>query len=315
MQATKPVPVADRARPTGAPFIPDHVTCNNCGADDAKVLFRAGEAQWQQIVQCNRCALIYASPRAQEPADVLLARKVGSELSDAEKLYIKQRVEKEQLQVRDYSKSRASLNALYPQRGTLLEIGSGFGYLVAAFKSDGWTVIGIDPDGHACEHARNVNHVDARTGTLESVHIPDQSIDVVVMNHVIEHVPDPIAMLKDINRVLKPGGRFVMETPCYDTLMFKLLGRRERSLSCNGHITFYTAASLKAAYEAAGFRLVEFLRVGRSLTLNRLAYNVGVMSKSPAVKRSLESLTRVLGLNHVTLYLNTHDMQRVLLQK
>lgn len=291
------------------------VMCNNCGEDDTKVMFRAGEAQRHQIVKCKRCGLIYANPRVEEPVDVLLARKVGAELSETEKLYTRQRVEKEQLQIRDYSKSRATLNALNPDRGVLLEIGSGFGYLIAAFKSDGWTVVGIDPDGHACEHARDMNHVDARTGTLASVAIDSHSVDVVVMNHVIEHVPDPIALLKDISRILKPGGRLVMETPCYDTLMFKLLGRRERSLSCNGHIYFYTADSLKRAYESAGFQLVQFRHVGRSLTMNRLAYNIGVISKNASLKNFLEIMTRKLGLNHTALYINTHDMQRVVLQK
>ena len=64
------------------------------------------------------------------------------------------------------------------------------------------------------------------------------------------------------------------------TLMFKLLGRRERSLNSEGHIYFFTTPTLQNLCKAAGFRLVELDYVGRSLTLDRLMWNMGVISKS-----------------------------------
>ena len=67
------------------------------------------------------------------------------------------------------------------------------------------------------------------------------------MLHVIEHVPDPVGTLREIWRILKPGGHLILETPRYDTAMFWLLGRRERSLSCDGHIFFFTNESLRRA--------------------------------------------------------------------
>jgi len=136
-----------------------------------------------------------------------------------------------------------------------------------------------------------------------------------LMMHVIEHVPDPLDTLKEILRVLRPGGVLVMETPCYDTLMFKLLGRRERSLSCEGHIYFFTAPTLKALSEKAGFRLIRTDRVGRSLTLSRLLYNLGVVSKSRRVQRALEWMSTKLGLDRLSMTLNLRDMQRLYLEK
>jgi 2-polyprenyl-3-methyl-5-hydroxy-6-metoxy-1,4-benzoquinol methylase len=288
------------------------VACNSCASSDTTVLFRAGEAQSHQIVRCNKCGLMYASPRPEPPQHVTLAERT---VTETEKLLIKGRIEKEKLQVRDYRETREMLNKRFPGRGNLLEIGSGYGYLLSAFERDGWSVKGVDPDYFACDVARENNKVDVFSGILQDMDLPEESMDVVIMNHVIEHIPDPLALISDIRKILRPGGVLVMETPCYDTLMFKLLGRRERSLSCDGHIYFFTTASLKALSEAAGFRQLKTSRVGRSLTFNRLAYNLGVISKSKTIERWLQSVTRALHLHKVYVYLNMRDMQRIYLEK
>ena len=259
---------------------------------------------------------MYASPRPARAAHTALTERSEADLrKDRVGAISVQRREKETLQICDYADTRRQLKALYPARGRLLEIGSGYGFLVAAFQKDGWDAVGVDPDSHASAYARLNNGVAAITGTLADANIADGSLDVVIMNHVIEHVPDPLGMLKEIHRVLKPNGHLVMETPVYDSLTYRLLGRRERSLSCSGHIYFFTTKSLERSFRLAGFELVRRRRVGRSLTLNRLAYNLGVMTKSDQVKRGLEAITRSLGLNRVSFRVNMRDMERVCVQK
>jgi SAM-dependent methyltransferase len=288
------------------------IPCILCGIDDATVVFGPGVAQISQIVRCNRCGLMYASPRAKDPDHVEVASydpDWGSASHDPQKH------EKERLQVRDYARTRALLNRLYPERGKLLEIGSSLGFLLAEFKRDGWDVLGVEPRAFACTYTRETHGIEAINGILEDAGIPDESFDVVLLNHVIEHMDDPLRSLREINRVLKPSGHFVMETPRYDTLMFKLLGRRERSINCEGHIYFFTTETLRKLYEAAGFRSVALDYVGRSLTLDRLMWNVGVMSKSEGVKRMVSRVSRGLKLQNVALYVNLRDMQRVCIQK
>ena len=194
--------------------------------------------------------------------------------------FMPQRFTKEQIQVGDYAKTRMLINRLYPGRGKLLEVGSSFGFLLAEFKKDGWDVMGVEPYGAGCRFSDETHGIKVIHGILEEADIADETFDVVLLNHVIEHLDDPLATLRKINRVLKMNGHFVVETPRYDTLMYKLLGRRERSLSCNGHIYFFTTDTLKKLYEAAGFREVKLAYTGRSLTADRLAWNIGVMSKS-----------------------------------
>jgi len=194
-------------------------------------------------------------------------------------------------------------------------VGSSLGFLLDAFRRDGWDVLGIDPDRAACRHATERLGIATRNSTLERAELPSESVDAVVALHVIEHVPDPAGTLREIRRVLKPGGHLVLETPRYDSLMFRLLGRRERSVSCDGHIFFFTVETLRKGYTAAGFELERLEFPPRSLTLDRLAHNVGVMSKSPSVQRAVRALSRGRLFHRVKLTMNVRDMQRVCLKK
>jgi SAM-dependent methyltransferase len=293
--------------------MPDPVPCNLCGVDDATVVFAPGVAQLSQIVRCNRCGLMYASPRAKLPDHLEIANWTDPDWDAIAKN--PRRFEKEQLQVRDYARTRTMLNELYPKRGHLLEVGSGYGFLLAEFKKDGWDVMGVEPDPYGCRYASEQLGVSSKNSILEHAGISDQAFDVVLLNHVIEHLDDPLGLLREINRVLKPEGHLVIETPRYDSLMFKLLGRRERSVNCNGHIYFFTTDSLHKLYRAAGFELVDLGYVGRSLTVDRLLWNAGVVSKSERVQRGLDRLSRGLRLNKLRLHLNLRDMQRVCVQK
>ena len=290
------------------------VSCNFCGADDAEILFEAGTAQLNRIVRCRHCSLMYSNPRIR-PADQELIKDYDPGVTSNAAEYNNCRYHKEEMQVRDYVRTRRYLGRLYPQRGRLMEIGCGMGFLLKTFSKDGWDVVGVEPDRGFCQFIEQHHGLKALPTILEDSDIPEASVDVVVFLHVIEHLPDPLSTLRAIHRVLKPGGHLVIETPRYDSLMFKLLGRRERSLSCNGHIYFFTTETLRKLYEKAGFRAGQLRYVGRSLSLERLAWNIGVMSKSQKVKRALGNLSKLLKLQNVHLHLNMRDMQRVVVQK
>jgi 2-polyprenyl-3-methyl-5-hydroxy-6-metoxy-1,4-benzoquinol methylase len=297
-----------------APSPSRNVPCNHCQADDFRVVFAAGVAQVNRIVRCNRCGLMYANPRRSADLDELEAAPPDAEGAPfAERN--PQRFEKEQVQLRDHRRTRAFLARAHPGRGRLLELGSSLGFLLDAFRRDGWDVLGVDPDRAACRHASERLGLRTEGTTLERAALPSGAFDAVVALHVIEHVPDPVGTLREIHRILRPGGHLVLETPRYDSLMFRLLRHRERSVSCDGHIFFFTVETLRDGYRAAGFELERLEFPPRSLTLDRLAYNLAVMSKSEGVKRAARRLSDLPLAHGVRLTLNARDMQRVYLRK
>ena len=290
------------------------IDCNLCGSDETDVVFEAGIAQASRVVKCRQCGLMYASPRA-KPPDQDEIRDYDPEFTRKTREHSRDRYDKEEYQVRDYEDTRAYLRKAYPKRGRLLEIGCSMGFLLAKFRDDGWEAEGIEPNRGYCDFIGEYHGIKASSAILEEADVPSDSFDVVVMLHVIEHVPDPLSTLKEIFRVLKPGGTLILETPRYDSLMFKLLRHRERSVSCDGHIYFFTTETLSRLSREAGFKL-EFIRyVGRSLNLARLLWNLGVMSKSLIAQRAIGKLSGALRLSSVHLHLNMRDMQRAVFRK
>jgi len=297
----------------------ESVACNLCGSDDPEVLFPAGLAQRNRIVRCRQCGLMYASPRHK------LVDSKDYERFEAEGLLLdvdanrdhpfRWRYDKERFQRQDYDEVKRFLNGSHPQRGRLLEVGCSMGQLLDYFREDGWTVQGVDPWKEAALFTAKKMGIPCSPTTLEGAKLLGNSLDVLVMLHVIEHVENPAGTMKEVFRVLKPGGYAVIETPRYDTLMFRLFGRRERSLSCDGHIYFFTAESLQRLCENAGFELVRREYNGRSLSVHRSLWNIAVMTKSKALRHGVESMGTSTGLDRLRLYVNLRDMQRVVVRK
>lgn len=96
--------------------------------------------------------------------------------------------------------------------GTVLDVGSGLGVFPARMSAEGWRVTALDPDERAVEHTRSVVGVDAVcVDFFEANELG--SFDLVTLNKVLEHVPDPVAMLARTRDFLAPGGTVYVEVP------------------------------------------------------------------------------------------------------
>ena len=298
-------PAETRGKLSAARF----VDCILCGADDFTVVFPKGYAQLHRIVRCNQCGHMYANP--QELVDCERVRTDDHPRFFDEKSG-GQYFQKQQVQLPDNERSLRVLNQLFPQRGRLLEIGSFCGVFLNRSRANGWEVMGLEPDPGPANYSRRKYGLEITEKLLPNPSLPDKYFDTVVMLHVIEHMPDPSVDIQDIHRVLAPGGVLVVETPRFDSLMFKLFGRRERSLSnCNGHVHFFTVPGLRRLLEKNGFEVIRVELVGRTLTLDRLLYNVGLMVRYAWFRAGLAKLSTVLHMDRFRVHVNVHDMQRI----
>jgi 2-polyprenyl-3-methyl-5-hydroxy-6-metoxy-1,4-benzoquinol methylase len=140
--------------------------------------------------------------------------------------------------------------------GRLLDIGCGNGRPMQRFVAAGWTATGIDFDADAVAAARSAG-LDARVGALKEQALPDAHFDVILMSHVIEHLPDPLAELIECRRILKPSGSIVIATPNAHGLGHLAFRRHWLGLDPPRHLQIFTPEALTRLLAMSGFRPVQ----------------------------------------------------------
>ena len=141
---------------------------------------------------------------------------------------------------------------------SLLDVGSGLGVFPYKMKEAGWDCTALDPDMRSVQHAREVVGVKAILCDFMLVEEIGQ-FDVITFNKVLEHVPDPVAMLAKSAKHLRDGGFVYVELPDGEEAMLDGPGREEFFID---HPHVFSATSLALLAKRAGFsvNLIERLR-------------------------------------------------------
>lgn len=139
--------------------------------------------------------------------------------------------------------------------GRLLDVGCGNGGFLALARQAGWDVEGLDFDAGAVLAARSRGLM-VHEGGIDVLDGRDACFDVITLCHVIEHVPDPCAMLRRLHALLKPGGMLWLDTPNLDSLGACHFGANWRGLEPPRHLVLFNASSLCEALHQAGFSAV-----------------------------------------------------------
>lgn len=151
--------------------------------------------------------------------------------------------------------------------GVAVDVGCGRGYELAELREHGWRVLGVEPDPATAQRARHEHGLDVWTGTLEDATLEDESVDVVFFRHVLEHVPDPLATLREARRVLRSGGRICIEVPNAGGWEPRLFGARWRGWELPRHLHHFTPRRLRDLLDRAGFEAVAVTQVPSGRTI------------------------------------------------
>lgn len=187
--------------------------CKVCGGRDFRVLgsrggeaHRSGAGTKTRIVKCRACGLIFPNPMPYPSGEDTRYTDVSGYFEDV------MAVDSE-AQRQLGASLVGEAERLLGRRGRFLDVGCGRGEVVRAAQERGWQAEGCDLSAEFVRYAREVNGVEAHAATLEQMRYPDASFDVVTLVEVIEHLYEPAETMRELSRVVRPGGLVYMSTP------------------------------------------------------------------------------------------------------
>jgi len=143
----------------------------------------------------------------------------------------------------------------------ILDVGSADGYLGAILKERGHYVAGIERDPRLAEKARPVYDL-FYLADLDGFDFPEgHEYDFIIFADVLEHLPDPAAVLRRCLASLKQDGRIIISVPNVANFVIRLsllFGRfdyRDRGIIDRTHLRFFTLESLRSLLQECGLNV------------------------------------------------------------
>lgn len=156
-------------------------------------------------------------------------------------------------------RSYVELARRHVSRGSWLDVGCGHGRLAAEAAAVGYEAFGIDPNPLAVRAARQRLGSDrVFQGGVEAAALPPDRFSIASVVGTVEHLKRPLATLREIHRVLEPGGLILVQTPNLASLQYRRQGAAWEQFTPPGHLVYFTPRTLRAMLKAAGFRRVRF---------------------------------------------------------
>ena len=217
--------------------------CLLCGSRDDPIVFEETVAVARS---CDACALIYADPRIPDDIDHTIDPHS-----------------------RDYyalpARLRARFTARYCPPGSLLEVGCGEGYYLAAAREAGYEIAGMEPHPRRAEHAGTMLGIPIDRRHIEEV-AAEPRFDVVFHIDLLAHFPDPERGLRAMTGLLRPGGVLCFEV---GLVAGRARGwyRRMPDMALDRHRVLFSERSLATLLRRTGLEIVRQRRYGLGIDL------------------------------------------------
>jgi SAM-dependent methyltransferase len=159
--------------------------------------------------------------------------------------------------VRNRVKLEALLDRLEPYRqtGRFLDLGCSAAFFLSVAKERGWSPQGAEIAKWAADFSQRELGINVFNGMLQDAKFPDNHFDVVFSSHVMEHIGQPLDLLTEMARVLRPGGVHVTVVPTQFASPSWLLAKRFIGDPPPIHASFYTRDTYAAFLKKAGLRV------------------------------------------------------------
>lgn len=245
----------------------EYVKCNICEEVNTTLLYTK---DFFNVVKCINCGLIYVNPRL----DISILKKMYDKGHEEPDKFCFNPSFNRYLETQrdDYKtfKKRIRLIEYYKKTGRILDIGCSIGTFLNIARNRGWNTFGLDLNGPSIEYCKRELKLNVEKGQLEDMKLPSDFFDVIVMNDVIEHIPDSALLFNGINRILRNNGLLFITTPNIESPIAKLMKSNWVHLKPIEHIYYFTPSTIKKALLKAGFKPIRCQTLGRIRSLKTI---------------------------------------------
>ena len=209
------------------------------------------------MVRCTSCGLIRLNPRpTREALDSLYEREYPAPAPDPPNQRRWETLRRLWHGVMGNYSDRVIARAY----GRVLDVGCGYGKFLLPLKEKGCEVYGLEVNPRCVAFCRDAG-LTVSSGSLEEANLSDASLDCVILSQVLEHVGSPSQTLKEIHRVLKPGGRVFVFCPNGAGYLRDLFGKNWHGWHIPFHLYVFTGRTLARLAEEARFRVARIRTV------------------------------------------------------
>jgi 2-polyprenyl-3-methyl-5-hydroxy-6-metoxy-1,4-benzoquinol methylase len=237
--------------------------CNLCGNNKfEKIADRLRDTIEYKVYRCLSCDHIQLLPRPSMGEE----KKFYDE--DRQERSIRKGTNLESLRTNfkpDINRRAEFISKRFPKKATILDVGCGYGFFLEEMARRGYRVEGIEISEARRELAKEVTSAPILNINLAdpNVEVDIEKIDVVTLFHVLEHIIDPIGFCRNVQKLLKKNGTFVVEVPNVDELMLETCPAYNQFYWNRAHLNYFSGRTLRTVLEKAGFGWVNMAYVQR----------------------------------------------------
>lgn len=194
--------------------------------------------------------------------------------------------------------------AEHAPKGAFYDIGAATGYFLACARGRGYSVSGVDISASAAREAAKKG-ITVHVGAVIPA-VAEGSQDVVTAFDVLEHVPNPAEVVREVLRVLRAGGVFMGSTPNSTSRFARIMGKFWTLLVPPEHLVLMSERGLRELLEKHGYTVVWMEALGKRFTIPYIFQIAGVWLNVRFLSRIAEWLRRT-PLGRVAIPLNFYD--------
>lgn len=284
------------------------ISCPLCNSQKHQLFFKK---QGFSFVRCDKCGLTFVNPQIIEKKLI----KYYIKESSANKIWKDILLSLAQIKFNNKNYS-IILNSIrrYKKKGKLLDIGCSIGHFLKLARDNGYEVEGLELEEEAVRYARKKFGLDVQQKILSECDFPNKHFDIVAALGVLEHVVEPLNFLKEIHRILVPGGLLALTLPNIESLACMILKEKARTFTGRNHLTYFCMRTLTDMLKRAGFKVVsgqtyvtciddivnqmQFLNPFQNKQLKYLPNNFIELLKNENKKKEIEKIICQFGLGY-----------------